>query len=122
MTVITMSHKELSRLQILIGLTDGRTRVEDAAALMGLGRRQDRFRALSEAKGAIDEQITVGCCSPSYRVQLTTLPRQVLSMRSESMCWTRTAVTSAAARRLNTDPQLLRTCSTCFMGLGRDAV
>jgi hypothetical protein len=50
MTVITMSHKELSRLQILIGLADGRTRVEDAAALMGMGRRQvyrllDAFRA-----------------------------------------------------------------------------
>jgi transposase len=50
MTVITMSRKELSRLQILIGLADGRTRVEDAAALMGMGRRQvyrllDAFRA-----------------------------------------------------------------------------
>ena len=49
MTVITMSRKELSRLQILIGLADGRTRVDDAAALMGMGRRQvyrllDAFR------------------------------------------------------------------------------
>jgi hypothetical protein len=32
--------KELSRLQILIGLANGRTRVDDAAALMGMGRRQ----------------------------------------------------------------------------------
>ena len=50
MTVITMSRAELSRLQILIGLADGRTRVDDAAALMGMGRRQvyrllDAFRA-----------------------------------------------------------------------------
>jgi len=50
MTVITMSRMELSRLQILIGLADGRTRVDDAAALMGMGRRQvyrllDAFRA-----------------------------------------------------------------------------
>jgi len=50
MTVITMSRKEFSRLQILIGLADGRTRVDDAAALMGMGRRQvyrllDGFRA-----------------------------------------------------------------------------
>jgi hypothetical protein len=30
---------ELSRLQILIGLADGRTRVDDAAALMGMGRQ-----------------------------------------------------------------------------------
>ena len=36
MTVITMSRNELSRLQILIGLADGRTRVDDAAALMGM--------------------------------------------------------------------------------------
>jgi transposase len=50
MTVITMSRNELSRLQIMIGLADGRTRVDDAAALMGMGRRQvyrllDAFRA-----------------------------------------------------------------------------
>lgn len=49
MTVVTMSRKELSRLQILIALADGRTRVDDAAALMGMGRRQvyrllDAFR------------------------------------------------------------------------------
>jgi hypothetical protein len=49
MTVITMSRKELSRLQVLIGLADGRTRVDDAATLMGMGRRQvyrllDAFR------------------------------------------------------------------------------
>jgi hypothetical protein len=36
MTVITMSHTELSRLRVMIDLADGRTRVEDAAALMGL--------------------------------------------------------------------------------------
>src|SRR5258707_6355494 len=33
-------NKELSRLQILIGLANGRTRVDDAAALMSMGRRQ----------------------------------------------------------------------------------
>jgi hypothetical protein len=50
MTVITMSRTELSRLHVLIDLADGRTRVDDAAALMGLQRRQvyrllDAFRA-----------------------------------------------------------------------------
>jgi hypothetical protein len=40
MTVITMSGKELRRLQTLIDLVDGRITVDDAAALMGLGRRQ----------------------------------------------------------------------------------
>jgi hypothetical protein len=50
MTVITMSRTELSRLRVMIDLADGRTRVEYAAALMGLQRRQvyrllDAFRA-----------------------------------------------------------------------------
>jgi hypothetical protein len=40
MTVITMSRTELSQLRVMIDLADGRTRVEDAAALMGMGRRQ----------------------------------------------------------------------------------
>lgn len=40
MTVITMSHKELGRIQILIDLADGRIGVAEAGALMGLGRRQ----------------------------------------------------------------------------------
>lgn len=40
MTVITMSRKELSRLQVLIDVADGRVRLEDAAALIGVGRRQ----------------------------------------------------------------------------------
>lgn len=40
MTVITMSRKELARLQAMIDLADGRTRVEDAVALLGTGRRQ----------------------------------------------------------------------------------
>jgi hypothetical protein len=35
-----MSRKELSRPQILLGLANGRTRIDDAAALMGMGRRQ----------------------------------------------------------------------------------
>ena len=38
MTVITMSRTELSRLGVMIDLPDGRTRVEDAVALMGLQR------------------------------------------------------------------------------------
>lgn len=50
MTVITMSRKELARLQTLIELADGRISVGDAGQLMGLGRRQtyrllDAFRA-----------------------------------------------------------------------------
>jgi transposase len=49
MTVITMSRKELGRLQALVDLADGRTDVAAAAVLLGVGRRQvyrlqDRFR------------------------------------------------------------------------------
>jgi hypothetical protein len=40
MTAVTMSHKELGRIQILIDLADGRIGVAEAGALMGLGRRQ----------------------------------------------------------------------------------
>lgn len=53
MTVITMSRKELSRLQVLIDLADGRAPVDDAAALMGMGRRQTyRLLAAFRARGA----------------------------------------------------------------------
>jgi hypothetical protein len=40
MTVVTMSGQEFSRLQALMDVRSGRLRVEDAAQLMGLGRRQ----------------------------------------------------------------------------------
>jgi hypothetical protein len=40
MTVIAMSRKELSRLQTLIEVADGRLSVDDAVAVLGLGRRQ----------------------------------------------------------------------------------
>ena len=38
MTVIQMSHRELSRLRVVVDLTDGRLTVEAAAELMGVGR------------------------------------------------------------------------------------
>jgi hypothetical protein len=40
MTVITMSRRELARLHALIDLAEGRISVDEAAALMALGRRQ----------------------------------------------------------------------------------
>jgi transposase len=50
MTVITMSRKELGRLQVLVDLADGRIDVEAAATVLGVSRRQvyrllDRLRA-----------------------------------------------------------------------------
>ena len=40
MTVIQMSDRELSRLRVMIDLTEGRLTPEAAATLMGIGRRQ----------------------------------------------------------------------------------
>ncbi len=40
MTVITMSHNELTRLRVLIDIADGRLSVADATGLIGVGRRQ----------------------------------------------------------------------------------
>ncbi len=50
MTVIGMSHNELTRLRVLIDVADGRLSVADATAPIGVGRRQiyrllDAFRA-----------------------------------------------------------------------------
>jgi hypothetical protein len=46
MTVITMSRKELARLQTLVDLAEGRRPLADAAAPMGVGQRQ-AYRLLS---------------------------------------------------------------------------
>jgi hypothetical protein len=40
MTVLSMSKQEFSRLDVLLRVGSGRLRVEDACALLGLGRRQ----------------------------------------------------------------------------------
>ena len=40
MAVVTMSHKELGRLEALIDLDAGRTTARRAATLLGLGERQ----------------------------------------------------------------------------------
>src|SRR6202045_943308 len=44
MTVITMSRNELTRLQVLIDVADGRLSGADATGLIGVGRRQSVFR------------------------------------------------------------------------------
>ena len=52
MTVITMSRTELSRLRVMIDLPDGWTRIEVAAAFIGLRRRQVyRLRDAFPARG-----------------------------------------------------------------------
>src|SRR3984957_18070815 len=52
MTVIQMSDRELTRLRVMIDLTDGRLTREAAAMMMGFGRRQVfRLRRAFEANG-----------------------------------------------------------------------
>jgi len=49
MTVLTMSHGELSRYDTLLRVERGELRVEDAAGLLGLKRRQI-FRLLNRLR------------------------------------------------------------------------
>src|ERR1700722_14220117 len=51
MTVVTMSKREFSRLQVLLDVQSGRLRIDDAAQLVGLGRRQV-FRLLKGVREA----------------------------------------------------------------------
>ena len=54
MTVIQMSERELSRLRVLIDLSDRRVTVEAAGTLMGVGRRQVyRLRRALAADGPV---------------------------------------------------------------------
>src|SRR5271167_2106151 len=54
MTVIQMSEPELTRLRVLIDLSDRRLTVEAASTLMGVGRRQVyRLRRSFAAAGAV---------------------------------------------------------------------
>jgi hypothetical protein len=78
MTVITMSRKELGRLQTLIDLADGRLAVEDAAALMGLGRRQVYRLLISFRANGTDALVSKRRGKPSNH---TTVPS------SARPCW-----------------------------------
>ena len=68
MKVITMSRTELSRLRVMIDLADGRTRVEDAAALMGLQRRQV-YRLLDAFPARAQHRHPVRPTRPKGRVE-----------------------------------------------------
>ena len=83
MTVIAMSRAELSRVRVMIDLADGRTRVEDAATLMGLQRRQvyrllDAFRTYGP-----DALISKRRGKPSNRAHGAVFRRTCLSIVRE---------------------------------------
>jgi Winged helix-turn helix len=67
MTVVTMSKQEFSRLQVLLDVQSGQLRIEDAAQLIGLGRRQI-FRLLEGLRASGPSGlISKHRCRPSNR-------------------------------------------------------
>ena len=83
MTVIQMSHRELSRLRVVVDLTDGRLTVDAAAKLMGVGRRQVfRLRRAFETIGA-SGLISKKRGRPSNRKHGETFRRTVLDLIGE---------------------------------------
>lgn len=80
MTVIVMSRKELSRLQVLIDVADRRLAVDDAAALMGVTRRQTyRLLDVFRRDGA-DGLVSKRRGRPSNRAHGPVLRETVLSI------------------------------------------
>ena len=83
MTVIAMSRTEIERMSVLHDLADGRIRIAEASALMGLGRRQV-FR-LAKAFGQHGPQALVSRRRgrPSNRCYPTALRAEVIGIIRE---------------------------------------
>jgi Winged helix-turn helix len=79
MTVITMSRKELARLQVLIDVADGRLSVADATGLIGVGRRQV-YRLLDARASGPDGLISRKRGRPSNRALGKVFRETVLSI------------------------------------------
>src|SRR3984957_568121 len=83
MTVIAMSRTEIDRMSVLHDLADGRIRIAEASALMGLGRRQV-FR-LAKAYGQQGPQALVSRRRgrPSNRCYRTAVHAEVIGILRE---------------------------------------
>ena len=80
MTVITMSRKELARLQVLIDVADRRVSIDDAAALIGITRRQTyRLLDVFRQRGA-EGLVSVRRGKPSNRAHGSVFRETVLSI------------------------------------------
>lgn len=80
MTVIVMSRRDLSRLQVLIDVADRRLAVEDAAALMGVtGRQTYRLLEVFRQHGA-DGLVSKRRGRPSNRAHSPVLRETVLAI------------------------------------------
>jgi hypothetical protein len=53
MAVLSMSNQEFTRLDVLLWVQSGQLRVEDACALIGLGRRRRRLRRRIVCSGTV---------------------------------------------------------------------
>jgi Winged helix-turn helix len=83
MTVIQMSDRELTRLRVMIDLTDGRLTPEAAATLMGIGRRQLFRLRRSFASDGPSALISRKRGRPSNRKRGETFQRTVLALVRE---------------------------------------
>jgi hypothetical protein len=83
MTVIQMSDRELTRLRVMIDLTDGRLTPEAAATLMGIGRRQLFRLRRSFASDGPSALVSRKRGRPSNRKRGETFQRTVLTLVRE---------------------------------------
>jgi len=80
MTVITMSHRELARLQVLIDVADKRLLIDDAVALIEVIRRQVyRLLGVSRQRGA-EGLVSVRRGRPSNRAHRSVFRETVLAV------------------------------------------
>ena len=80
MSVITMSRKELARLQVLIDVADRRVSIDDAAALIGVTRRQTyRLLDVFRERGA-EGLVSVRRGRPSNRMHGAVFRETVLAI------------------------------------------
>jgi len=86
MTVIAMSRTEIDRMSVLQDLAANRIKVADAAALMGLGRRQVFRLAKAYDQHGPEALVSRRRGRPSNRCYPTTLRAEVIGIVRERYC------------------------------------
>jgi hypothetical protein len=83
MTVIAMSRTEIDRMSVLHDLADGRIRIAEASALMGLGRRQVFRLAKAFSQHGPQALVSRRRGRPSNRCYPTALRAEVIGIIRE---------------------------------------
>src|ERR1700731_4747040 len=83
MTVIAMSRTEIERMSVLHDLADGRIRIAEASALMGLGGRQVFRLAKAYGKHGPQALVSQRRGRPSNRCYPTALRAEVIGIIRE---------------------------------------